>query len=255
MDHREARHTRRLVDRRTFLGTSLAATAFGALGRPGRAFAGDLNSTTRVSSIRSPGSRPRRHLGSTAGSTVDVNIVAAPGEIEVGPGVVYRTWLYNEQFPGPVLRLTEGDRLRVTLANELPEETTVHWHGVPVPNVIDGVPGVTQAPAPQRGSFLYNFVAHPAGTYMYHSHVGLQLDRGLVGALVVEERASHVAYDRDDVVVVDDFLPVGPAIPAGGGMMGGATFDFVAANPGDWFFHCHDAYHMEMGMARVVRYV
>jgi len=139
----------------------------------------------------------------------------------VAPGLVYRTWLYNGQFPGPLIRASEGERLQVTLDNALPDDTTVHWHGVPVANPMDGVPGITQDPVRPGTAFLYDFLAQPAGSFMYHSHVGLQLDRGLVGALIVEERTPHVPYDRDYVVVLDDFLPTAPTLPAGGGMMGG----------------------------------
>jgi FtsP/CotA-like multicopper oxidase with cupredoxin domain len=115
----------------------------------------------------------------------------------------------------------EGDVLRVELTNDLQEETTVHWHGVPVPNPVDGVPNVTQEPIASGDTFTYTFRAEPAGTYFYHSHVGLQLDRGLLGPLIVEEPDPHVEYDREYVVVVDDYLPGEPRLPSDGGMGGG----------------------------------
>lgn len=89
----------------------------------------------------------------------------------------------------------EGDRLRVALENRLPDPTTIHWHGVPVPNAMDGVPNLTQAPIAPGETLVYDFVAAPAGSYMYHSHVGLQIDRGLIGPLIVEEKQPHVRYD------------------------------------------------------------
>lgn len=155
-----------------------------------------------------------------AGAPVEVTRVAAVGEVEVGPGKAYRTWLYDGAFPGPEIRVREGERLRVLLENRLPDPTTIHWHGIPLPNAMDGVPDVTQVPVAPGSSFVYDFVAEPAGTYMYHSHVGLQLDRGLVAPLVIEERTPHVAYDRDAVVVLDDWLPSAPtpASARGGGM-------------------------------------
>lgn len=70
--------------------------------------------------------------------------------------------------------------------NRLPEETTIHWHGVPLPNEMDGVPDVTQPAIRAGDSFVYEFVASVPGTYIYHSHVGLQLDRGLYGPLIIE---------------------------------------------------------------------
>ncbi len=157
----------------------------------------------------------------------ELRLVAGTGEVSVGPGGARSTWLYEGGYPGPEIRVTEGDRLRVTVENRLPEPTTVHWHGVPVPNAMDGVPGVTQPAIPPGETFVYDYVAEPAGTYMYHSHAGLQLDRGLVGPLVVEERDPHVAWDREHVVMLDDWLPGEPA-PASeradggmGGMMDG----------------------------------
>ena len=161
-----------------------------------------------------------------AGAPRELRLVAEVGEVEVGPLGVYRTWLYNGQYPGPEIRLRDGERLRATLVNRLADETTIHWHGLPVPNAMDGVPGVTQRAVRPGESFVYDFVAQPSGSYLYHSHVGLQLDRALLGALVVEERTPHVAYDREYTLVLDDYLPGEPQpMPGGGrrrrGMMGG----------------------------------
>lgn len=156
----------------------------------------------------------------------EIRLVAEPGEVGVAPGRSWPTWLYNGEFPGPEIRVREGERLRVVLENRLPDPTTVHWHGVPVPNAMDGVPGITQPAVPPGETFVYDYVAEPAGTYMYHSHVGLQLDRGLVGPLIIEEREPHVAYDREYTLMLDDWLPAEPT-PASarsgdgmGGMMG-----------------------------------
>ena len=152
---------------------------------------------------------------------------AAAGDVEVASGQVYRTWLYNGRFPGPEFRVREGERLRVTVENRLPEGTSVHWHGVPVPNPMDGVPGLTQDPIAPGSSFVYEYEAAPAGSYLYHSHSGLQIDRGLLGALLIEERELRAAYDREYTVVLDDFLPEAPEMaveqddqPSGRGMSG-----------------------------------
>ena len=149
-------------------------------------------------------------------------------EVNVGSGRTWDTWGYNGQYPGPEIRVTEGERLRVTVENQLPDAgTTVHWHGLPVPNGMDGVPGVTQAPIEPGESMTYEYEAAPAGTYMYHSHQGLQLDRGLVGPLIVEERTPHVDYDREHIVILDDLLSGTPKTlkelageQENGGMMG-----------------------------------
>jgi FtsP/CotA-like multicopper oxidase with cupredoxin domain len=150
-----------------------------------------------------------------------VSLTAASGTIRPSPETSTTNWTYNEQFPGPELRVQEGDVLSVELTNDLREETTIHWHGIPVPNPVDGVPNVTQDPIASGETFTYTFRAEPAGTYFYHSHVGLQLDRGLLGPLIVEEPDPHVEYDREYVVVVDDYLPGEPRLPSDRGMGGG----------------------------------
>jgi len=116
-------------------------------------------------------------------------------------------WTYNGSVPGPELRFKQGERLKLEVENALGVDTTVHWHGVRLPNAMDGVPGVTQAPIASRGGrFVYEFDLPDAGTYWYHPHLGdgEQLGRGLFGALVVEER-DPPPVDRDLVWVLSDW--------------------------------------------------
>src|SRR6266496_2701232 len=89
---------------------------------------------------------------------------------ELAPGKMIEAYAYNGQVPGPEIRVTEGDTVRVTVTNALTEPTTVHWHGVEVPSGMDGVPRLSQEPIPPGGSFTYEFVATPAGTRWYHAH-------------------------------------------------------------------------------------
>ena len=115
-------------------------------------------------------------------------------------------WTYNGIVPGPEIRCRQGETLRVTVENRLGEGTTVHWHGVRVPNAMDGVPELTQAPIAPGGTFVYEFDVPDAGTYWYHPHQRSfeQVGRGLSGALIVEEHAP-IAVDRDVVWVLDDW--------------------------------------------------
>jgi FtsP/CotA-like multicopper oxidase with cupredoxin domain len=115
-------------------------------------------------------------------------------------------WAYNGTVPGPELRFKQGERLRLEIENALDVETTVHWHGVRLPNAMDGVPGVTQKPIARGGRFLYEFDLPDAGTFWYHPHLGSpeQVARGLYGALIVEER-NPPAVDRDLVWVLSDW--------------------------------------------------
>ena len=155
----------------------------------------------------------------------EVRLVAAESDIDVGAGAPWRTWAYNAQVPGPEIRVTEGQRLRVTLENRLPEPTTIHWHGLPVPSDMDGVPDISQRAVQPGETFTYEFDVPASGTFFYHSHVGLQLDRGLSGPLIVRPRESGAtpSEDREQVLVFDDWLRAAPQ-PGGSGrpIMGGA---------------------------------
>jgi FtsP/CotA-like multicopper oxidase with cupredoxin domain len=115
-------------------------------------------------------------------------------------------WGFDGVVPGPELRYRQGERLRVTARNALPGTTTIHWHGLRVPNAMDGVPHLTQAPIPPGGEFAYEFPLHDAGTFWYHpnDHSSEQVARGLYGALIVEER-EPIAVDRDVTWVLSDW--------------------------------------------------
>ena len=184
-----------------------------------------------------------RALVLNAASAPDVReftLVAREAAIETSPGRSRLTWTYDGRVPGPEIRVREGERIRVTLRNELPAPTSIHWHGVPVPNAMDGVAGITQPPVAPGDSFTYDFEASPAGTYFYHSHTGLQLDRGLYGPLVVEPREDpEPAADREYVLVLDDWLDMTPEqafaelqqrSPMRGGMMGGSDDPLYVAH-------------------------
>lgn len=147
----------------------------------------------------------KRGAPSSAARVVERTLEAAPLDLELG-GRVARTWGYGGGVPGPEIRLKQGETLRVRVRNRLPEGTSVHWHGVPLPNAMDGVPGVTQEPIKAGGQFVYEFRADNPGTYMYHSHSGLQLDRGLQGPLIVEPEQEPLSYDREYVLMLDDWL-------------------------------------------------
>ncbi|SOE03156.1 multicopper oxidase family protein [Blastococcus haudaquaticus] len=137
---------------------------------------------------------------STAGA---LRLTAAPMRVDLA-GHAVPTWGYGT-VPGPEIRLRAGETLRVQLANELPEDTTVHWHGLTPPNGMDGVPGITQDPVAPGEGFSYEFETPVAGSFMYHAHVGMQLDRGLYGPLVVEPRTEELAYDSEYTLMLDDW--------------------------------------------------
>jgi multicopper oxidase len=127
-------------------------------------------------------------------------------DFELG-GRQVSSWGYNGGVPGPEIRLKQGESFRAAVRNRLPEDTTIHWHGVPVPNEMDGVPDVTQPAIGPGEGFTYEYkVPEVSGTFFYHSHVGLQLDRAVYGPLVIEPKSEPLSYDREFTLMLDDWL-------------------------------------------------
>lgn len=157
-------------------------------------------------------------------SIKEFRLYPSPARVNLGAGPNFIAWTYNGQVPGPEIRVKEGDLVRVTLKNYLPEPTTIHWHGVPVPNGMDGVPSVTQNPVLPGQTFVYEFIASPPGTYLYHSHVSYQLDRGLYGPLIIEPAKEERSYDKEYVLLLEDWATVdggGPEASKMGGIRPG----------------------------------
>ena len=117
-----------------------------------------------------------------------------------------QVWAYGGGTPGPLVRARQGERLRIELTNGLPQETTLHCHGLRLPNAMDGVPGLTQAPVPVGGRFIYEFDLPDAGMFWYHPHIYAteQVERGLSGVIIVDE-AEPPEVDRELVWLVDDW--------------------------------------------------
>lgn len=132
-------------------------------------------------------------------------ITAAETTLDLG-GRSVRSWAYNEALPGPLVRVTAGDILDLTLTNRLPATTTLHSHGLRLRCDMDGAPDLTQNAIPSGSDFVYRFaVAHP-GTYLVHSHVGMQPDRALYAPFIVDDPKEPLAYDREWIVVLDDWV-------------------------------------------------
>jgi FtsP/CotA-like multicopper oxidase with cupredoxin domain len=137
---------------------------------------------------------------------VEVDLTAKLADVEVAPGKTVHAWTYNGMIPGPLVRATVGDRVIVHFRNELPQPTTVHWHGVRVPIEMDGVPGISQPEVQQGESFTYDFVVHDASLYWYHPHVmsAAQVGFGLYGALLVEDPKDGVGVSDQLTLVLSD---------------------------------------------------
>jgi FtsP/CotA-like multicopper oxidase with cupredoxin domain len=143
-----------------------------------------------------------------SGTVRSFELIAGPAEIGIaGQPKLLRVWAYNKSVPGPILRVRVGDTVRVKVTNELPQPTTIHWHGIRVPNAMDGVPTETQPAIAPNASFTYEFVPKDAGTFWFHPHIrsSEQVERGLYGVLIVEDK-EPAPYSADVVWVLDDWL-------------------------------------------------
>jgi hypothetical protein len=142
------------------------------------------------------------------------------------PGITVNAYAFNGQVPGPRIRFRQGDRVRINVTNRLPESTTVHWHGLILPNIMDGPAHITQEPiATGGGLYRYEFTAVQSGTYLYHSHdhVDRQQALGLYGALIIDpvEPDPSLEADHEYTVLLQEWLMreglTYPAMPMDGG--------------------------------------
>ena len=138
-----------------------------------------------------------------ASDVVDYTLTAAPLRFTPAPGAAFAGTAFNGTIPGPVLRLTHGQQLRAKFVNLSGAPATIHWHGMILPNKMDGVEGVTQAAVPHGGSFEYAFAPDPSGTRWYHDHISGGLANGLFGLIIVEDPKDEPA-DKDFALVFHD---------------------------------------------------
>lgn len=130
----------------------------------------------------------------------EFHLVAEPVKREIAPGMVANLWGYNGSSPGPTIEAVEGDRVRIYVTNRLKEHTTIHWHGIFLPNGMDGVGGLNQPQIPPGKTYVYEFTLKQNGTFMYHPHADemLQMAMGMMGMFVVHPRnPEERRVDRD----------------------------------------------------------
>ncbi|MGZ8720688.1 multicopper oxidase family protein [Aeromicrobium sp.] len=189
------------IDRRTLLIGAVGTV--GLVGLGGVAVWPRSGPSVGVSSEAVRRAEDRRRM--TNQNVVDARLTPQPITLNLG-GLVVQTWGYGDSLPGPLLRAQAGDLLRVKVDNKLSTGTSVHWHGIALRNDMDGVPGITQDPIKQGKGFTYEFTAPDPGTYFYHPHSGVQLDRGLYGILVIDDPDEPGKYDEEWIVVLDDWV-------------------------------------------------
>jgi manganese oxidase len=146
------------------------------------------------------------------------HLVAEPVKRQFAPGLTVDCWGYNGQTPGPTIETVEGDRVRLFVTNKLPEPTTIHWHGILLPNGMDGVSGLTQKPIPPGETFKYEFTLRQSGTHMYHPHYDemTQLAMGMMGLFIIHPKnpSPEERVDRDFAIIMNEWaIPVGATKP------------------------------------------
>ncbi len=187
-----------LISRRTVLLGSLGVVSAAAL-------TACTTSRTGSGMPSTPFGSPTPLSPSPGQKVVSKTLSATPLTVDLA-GRSVSTWGYDGSVPGPLVRATAGDLLRLTLVNQLPADTTIHWHGIRLRNAADGVPGLTQDPVRPGGTFGYEFTAPDPGTYFFHPHVGVQLDRGLYAPMIIDEVADPGGYDTEWILLLDDWI-------------------------------------------------
>jgi len=218
-----------MSSRRQFLGAS--AVALGAAMVSRAALAAVPEAPTMSQSATQPplapsSGRPYNPVVTLNGWTLpwrmkdgwkEFHLVAEPVLREMAPGMKARLWGYNGQSPGPTIECVEGDKLRIFVTNRLPEHTTIHWHGVILPNGMDGVGGLTQPQIGVGKTFVYEFEMRKSGTFMYHPHADemVQMAMGMMGFIVVHPKnPGFMPVDRDFVFLLNAFdIDPGAATP------------------------------------------
>ncbi len=153
---------------------------------------------------------------------VEYTVTAGLATVQPQPGTALTVGAYNGTMPGPVLRVTEGQTLKVRFVNNLAEPSSIHWHGLEIPAGMDGVPGVSRPAVAPGQEFTYQFVANESGTFWFHPHAENQMNTGLQGALIVDPAnpAADPPFDLERTIILDD--SVGP-LSMSMGMMGSMT--------------------------------
>ncbi|MDX1913948.1 MAG: copper oxidase [Methylophilus sp.] len=209
-----------MMNRRQFLQLSTAGIALSAVNKAALAGIPEpvmMDSASTKPLLMPSTGRPYQPVATLNGWSLpwrmnnnvkEFHLVAEPVKREIAPGMMANLWGYNGQSPGPTIEVVEGDRVRIFVTNKLPERTSIHWHGQRVPNGMDGVSGLTQ-PAIQPGkTYVYEFEARRAGTFMYHPHADemTQIAMGMMGAWITHSKSINtMKVDRDYVFLLNAY--------------------------------------------------
>jgi manganese oxidase len=209
-----------MVSRRGFLSGAATVVGAGLVSKAGAATLPEaplMNSAATQPPLSPSSGRPYHPVVTLNGWSLpwrmnngvkEFHLVAEPVVREIAPGMKANLWGYNGQSPGPTIEVVEGDRVRIFVTNKLPEHTSIHWHGQRLPNGMDGITGLTQPGIQPGKTFVYEFVARRAGTFMYHPHADemAQMAMGMMGFWVTHPKDPNLhRVDRDFVFLLNAF--------------------------------------------------
>jgi FtsP/CotA-like multicopper oxidase with cupredoxin domain len=219
-----------MLNRRQFVKGAMTAASGALLARlvPNAAAADAMKSSISGSDTQiftPPGGASYRPVITTNGATLPwkmvdgvkvYHMIAEPVTHEFATGLVAECWGYNGRVHGPTIEAVEGDRVRIYVTNKLPEATTVHWHGLFLPNGMDGVGGLTQKTIQPGETFMYEFPLIQHGTFMYHSHHDemTQMAMGMIGLFIIHPREPRSQVDHDFAIMLSEWrIDVGARRP------------------------------------------
>jgi FtsP/CotA-like multicopper oxidase with cupredoxin domain len=209
-----------MLSRRKFFSGAGLAVAAGTVAKSALAALPEIVSTDSAAMQpphMPPNGRPYHAVATLNGWTLpwrmrggvkEFHLVAEPVIREIAPGMRAHLWGYNGQSPGPTIEVVEGDRVRIFVTNRLPEHTSIHWHGQRLPNGMDGVAGLNQPSIKPGQTYVYEFAAQRAGTFMYHPHADetTQMAMGMMGFWVTHPRdLKFMPVDRDYVFLLNAY--------------------------------------------------
>jgi manganese oxidase len=209
-----------MLSRRSFFKGAGLAVAAGTVAKSALGALPEIVSTDSAAMqapLIPPNGRPYHAVATLNGWTLpwrmrggikEFHLVAEPVIREIAPGMTAHLWGYNGQSPGPTIEVVEGDRVRIFVTNRLPEHTSVHWHGQRLPNGMDGVAGLNQPSIKPGQTYVYEFAAQRAGTFMYHPHADetTQMAMGMMGFWVTHSRdPKFMPVDRDYVFLLNAY--------------------------------------------------
>jgi len=209
-----------MVSRRGFLSGAATMVGAGIVSKAGAATLPEapvMNSAATQPPLAPSSGRPYNPVVTLNGWSLpwrmnngvkEFHLVAEPVVREIAPGMKANLWGYNGQSPGPTIEVVEGDRVRIFVTNKLPEHTSIHWHGQRLPNGMDGITGLTQPGIQPGKTFVYEFVARRAGTFMYHPHADemTQMAMGMMGFWVTHPKdPNQHRVDRDFVFLLNAY--------------------------------------------------